>query len=474
MGLKLWGGRFSAETNRLVNKFQASIAFDQRLYRHDIQGSIAHARMLASCGIISAEESKQIIEGLKQVQLDIESGRSALSEEQEDIHLNIEYLLIQKIGKVGEKLHTARSRNDQVALDLRLYLREAIINLVTQLDGLVGEFLGLAEQHRATIMPGYTHLQKAQPITLGHYLSAYASMLIRDMERLRDTFARVNQCPLGAGALAGTTLPIDRQMVARELGFSGLAVNTLDAVSDRDFVIEFLSDVSMLMMHLSRLSEELILWASEEFAFIEIDDAFATGSSMMPQKKNPDVAELIRGKTGRVYGHLMGLLTTMKGLPLAYNKDLQEDKESLFDAGDTVSNCVAVLAAMLRHIRFNQQRMYEEANQGFACATDVAEYLVARGVPFREAHAIVGKLVRYALETHKQLPQLTQGEWQQFSPHFGEDIYQVIQVEEAVNRRRLSGGPAPEATMAEADRLRLRLGELRKWKEEKAQQAGLS
>lgn len=474
IGLKLWAGRFSQETDLLANKFQASISFDQRLYRHDIQGSIAHAKMLASCGIISADESKQIVEGLKQVLLDIESGRSVLSEEQEDIHLNIEYLLTQKIGKVGEKLHTARSRNDQVALDLRLYLREEILTLMTSVDKLIAKFLTLAEQHQSTIMPGYTHLQRAQPITLGHHLCAYASMLMRDLERLRDTFDRVNQCPLGAGALAGTTLPIDRQMVANQLGFSGLIANTLDAVSDRDFIVEFLSSVSILMMHLSRFSEELILWASAEFAFVEIDDAFATGSSMMPQKKNPDIAELIRGKTGRVYGHLLGLLTTLKGLPLAYNKDLQEDKEGLFDAIDTVLGCVTVLTQMLNHLRFNKQHMYGQASQGFACATDVAEYLVARGIPFREAHAVVGKIVAYALKTNRDLSQLDLGEWRQFSPVFNEDIFQVIKVETAVNRRRTIGGPAPEATIAEIGRLRSRLAELRKWKEEKAKQTGIN
>ncbi|WP_406677126.1 argininosuccinate lyase [Moorella sp. ACPs] len=452
--MKLWGGRFTRTTDRLVEDFHSSISFDQRLYRQDIAGSIAHARMLAAVGLITPAEGEAIIKGLEEIRADIEAGRVSFDVGAEDIHMNIEKLLTERIGAAGKKLHTARSRNDQVALDLRLYLKEEIPEVKKLLAGLQKVLVDLAAEHVHTIMPGYTHLQKAQPVTLAHHFLAYFEMFCRDQERLDGCLARVDVMPLGAGALAGTTLPIDREMVARELGFREISANSLDAVADRDFVVEFLAAASLIMMHLSRLAEEIILWASEEFGFIELDDAYSTGSSMMPQKKNPDVAELVRGKTGRVYGHLMGMLAVLKGLPLAYNKDLQEDKEALFDALDTVKGCLMVFTPMLATAKFRVERMREDAARGFASATDVAEYLVRKGLPFREAHAVVGALVLHCLEQGKSFEDLTLAEWQSFSPYFSEDIFNYITVEACVQGRDLPGGPAPAAVAKALERAR--------------------
>ncbi|WP_338824125.1 argininosuccinate lyase [Neomoorella humiferrea] len=452
--MKLWGGRFTRTTDRLVEDFHSSISFDRRLYRQDIAGSIAHARMLAAVGLITPEEGEAIIKGLEEIRADIEAGRVEFDVGAEDIHMNIEKLLTERIGEPGKKLHTARSRNDQVVLDLRLYLKEEIPGIKKLLAGLQKVLVDLAEEHINTIMPGYTHLQKAQPVTLAHHLLAYFEMFCRDQERLDGCLERTDVMPLGAGALAGTTLPINREMVARQLGFKEISANSLDAVADRDFVVEFLAAASLLMMHLSRLAEEIILWASEEFGFIELDDAYSTGSSMMPQKKNPDVAELVRGKTGRVYGHLMGMLTVLKGLPLAYNKDLQEDKEALFDALDTVKGCLMVFTPMLATAKFKVERMREDAERGFAAATDVAEYLVRKGLPFREAHAVVGALVLHCLERGKSFYDLTLDEWRSFSPYFSEDIFSHITLEACIRGRDLPGGPAPAAVKQALERAR--------------------
>ncbi|MEG1501021.1 MAG: argininosuccinate lyase, partial [Clostridiales bacterium] len=391
--MKLWGGRFAKNTDSLVEDFHSSISFDQRLYREDIQGSLAHSAMLAACGIISDDEAAEIAAGLQEVLADIEMGKVEFEVSAEDIHMNIEKLLTEKIGTAGKKLHTARSRNDQIATDIRLYLKKEIVNISKLLVDLQQVICNLAQEHSATVMPGYTHLQKAQPITLGHHLLAYFQMFARDHQRLADCCRRFDACPLGAGALAGTTFPIDRNMTAQALGFAAATLNSLDSVSDRDYAIEFSSAASLFMMHLSRFCEEIVLWSSNEFAFITLDDAYSTGSSIMPQKKNPDVAELVRGKTGRVYGDLMALLTVMKGLPLAYNKDMQEDKEALFDAIDTVKGCLLVFTPMLATIKVNKEKMYQSARGGFINATDMADYLAAHNVPFREAHAIVGHLV---------------------------------------------------------------------------------
>jgi len=458
--MKLWGGRFTRTTDRLVEDFHSSISFDRRLYRQDIAGSIAHARMLAAAGLITPEEGELIIQGLETLKHDIEAGRVTFDVGAEDIHMNIEKLLTERIGEVGKKLHTARSRNDQVTLDLRLYLKEEIPRVKELLKALQGVLVQLAGEHLHTVMPGYTHLQKAQPVTLAHYLLAYFEMFYRDRQRLHDCLERVDVLPLGAGALAGTTLPINRKMVARELGFREVSANSLDAVSDRDFVVEFLAAASLLMMHLSRLCEEIILWSSEEFGFIELDDAYSTGSSMMPQKKNPDVAELVRGKTGRVYGHLVGMLTVLKGLPLAYNKDLQEDKEALFDALDTVKGCLMVFTPMLATAKFETERMRRAADQGFANATDVAEYLVRKGLPFREAHAVVGALVLDCLQKGRTLKDLTVEQWQAFSPLFAADIKNYLTVEACVNGRDLPGGPAPAAVRRALERARKILNEI--------------
>ncbi len=460
--MKLWGGRFTSTTDHLVEDFHSSISFDQRLYKQDIAGSIAHARMLAAVGLITPAEGEAIVRGLEEIRADIEAGRVTFDVGAEDIHMNIEKLLTERIGAAGKKLHTARSRNDQVALDLRLYLKEEIPTVKKLLTDMQQVLVDLAAAHLHTIMPGYTHLQKAQPVTLAHHLLAYFEMFYRDQQRLDGCLERVDVMPLGAGALAGTTLPIDRELVARELGFREISANSLDAVADRDFVVDFLAAAALIMMHLSRLAEEIILWSSEEFGFLELDDAYSTGSSMMPQKKNPDVAELVRGKTGRVYGRLMGMLTVLKGLPLAYNKDLQEDKEALFDALDTVKGCLTVFTPMLQTAHFRVERLQAGANSGFAAATDVAEYLVRKGMPFREAHAVVGSLVLHCLQEGRRLQDLSPAEWQSFSPLFGEDIYGCLSAEACVKGRSLPGGPAPEAVSKAIERARRVLAEMKR------------
>ena len=454
---KLWGGRFQKETDRLVDDFHSSISFDCRLYKYDITGSMAHARMLARVGIIAPGDAEAIVAGLQQILDDIEAGRVEFSVTAEDIHMNVEQMLIERIGEVGKKLHTARSRNDQVALDVRMYLRDEIDAVTALLAELTSTLLDLAENHTATVMPGYTHLQRAQPITLGHHLLAYCQMLARDTDRLADCRRRVNVMPLGAGALAGTTFPLDREYVARELGFAGVTENSLDAVSDRDFAVEFCAAASLIMMHLSRFCEEIILWSTAEFGFIELDDAYSTGSSMMPQKKNPDVAELIRGKSGRVFGDLATLLTMLKGLPLAYNKDMQEDKEALFDAVDTVKKCLQAFRPMVATMRVKDYNMAQAARGGFTNATDLADYLVQRGVPFREAHEIVGRAVAYCLEHQKSLEELSLEEYQQFSAAIEAGVYEAIDIARCVEGRSVTGGPAPAAVQEAIRAARKRL-----------------
>ncbi len=439
---KLWAGRFQEQTHEAVEAFTASIGVDRRLYRQDIAGSIAHARMLGRQGIISETDAVAIVRGLRAILRDMEAGRFAFDAADEDIHMAVERALIARIGEVGGRLHTGRSRNDQVALDVRMYLREAIVRIRRAVKTLQGVLATLAKQELGTIMPGYTHLQKAQPVLLSHYLLAHWEMLERDDGRLRDCLRRVNVLPLGAAALAGTGLPIDRAWVARALRFRGICRNSMDAVSDRDFAVEFLSAAALIMMHLSRFCEDLVIWSSGEFGFVEISDAFATGSSIMPQKKNPDVAELIRGKTGRVYGHLVAVLTVLKGLPLTYNRDLQEDKEPLFDAVDTLERSLDVLAKMAAHLRFNRNRMRTEAAAGYATATDLAEYLVKKGVPFRKAHEIVGKIVAYAHENNKTLDGLTLREYRSFYEGFDADVHAVTRVEQAIAARQSLGGTA--------------------------------
>jgi len=443
--MKLWGGRFDKNTDSLVEDFHSSISFDQRLYEEDIRGSIAHAAMLGNTGIISEDEAKAIIAGLNAVLDDIHAGRAVFEVSAEDIHMNVESLLTEKIGVLGKKLHTARSRNDQVALDIRIYLKKEIDSTQELVYDLQATLLKLAKEHKGTVMPGYTHLQKAQPISFAHHLLAYFQMFSRDAERLADCRRRADVCPLGACALAGTTFPIDRQQTAAELGFSAVAANTLDAVADRDFAIEFAAAASIMMMHLSRFCEEIILWSSNEFGFITLDDGYSTGSSIMPQKKNPDVAELIRGKTGRVYGDLMTLLTVMKGLPLAYNKDMQEDKEALFDAIDTVKKCLLVFAPMLATMWVNKDAMGKSARGGFINATDMADYLASRGVPFRRAHEIVGHLVLDCEKEGRSLENLSLDELRAASDVFDKDIYEVIAISHCVQVRNTYGGPAPEA-----------------------------
>jgi len=443
--MKLWGGRFTRETDSQVEAFNASIAFDSRLYRHDIQGSQAHARALAGAGLITPAEAQTLIQGLAEVLADLEQGRAELTVEAEDIHMNVEKLLTEKVGEVGKKLHTARSRNDQVALDLRLYVRDEIDQVAALLKNLCSTLLDLADAHRETIMPGYTHLQKAQPITLAHHFLAYVQMFLRDLDRLKDCRRRMNYSPLGSGALAGTTFPLDRQAVARELGFDGITLNSLDGVSDRDYLVEFVNCLSLVMVHLSRFAEEVILWNTDEWRFIELDDAFATGSSIMPQKKNPDVAELVRGKAGRVFGHLMALLTVLKGLPLAYNKDLQEDKEAVFDAIDTVKACLTVFTPMLATASFNIARLREGAAGGFTNATDAADYLVKKGLPFRDAHAVVGRAVQICLAEGLTLEELPLKRWQELCSLADEEIFEAISLASCLEKRSLPGGPAPAA-----------------------------
>ncbi len=442
--MKLWGGRFQKGTAKNVDDFNSSIRFDQRMYKQDIKGSIAHATMLGRQGIIPQEDADKIVAELKNILADIEAGKIEFEIDAEDIHMNIEKILIERIGDSGKRLHTGRSRNDQVALDIRMYLMDETEVIRDMLKHTLQTLVDLASKHTETIMPGYTHLQKAQPITFAHHLMAYFEMFKRDYERLDDCRRRTNVLPLGSGALAGTTYPLDREFVAEQLGFDGVTLNSLDGVSDRDFAIELASCLSLVMMHLSRFSEELILWSSHEFSFVEMDDAYSTGSSIMPQKKNPDVAELIRGKTGRVYGHLMGLLTTMKGIPLAYNKDMQEDKEPIFDAIDTVKLCLPVFCDMISTMTVKKENMLQGAKGGFTNATDVADYLVKKGLPFREAHAVVGKMVFYALEHNKALDDLTMEEYKACSDMFEDDIYDAISMTTCVNGRKIIGGPAKE------------------------------
>jgi len=439
---KLWGGRFAGRTAGTVEAFTASIDVDRRLYRHDIAGSIAHARMLARRRIISPREARRIVRGLQVIEKEIEEGKFRFSAADEDIHMNIERRLIERIGQAGEKLHTARSRNDQVALDMRLYLRDELKTISAAIDGLKQELARVAKRHLKIIMPGYTHLQRAQPVLFSHHLLAYAEMLERDRERMRDCLERVNVLPLGAGALAGTTLPIDRRYVARLLGFSRVSKNSIDAVSDRDFVLEFISAAAILFVHLSRLAEELVLWSSTEFGFIELPDRYCTGSSMMPQKKNPDVPELIRGKTGRIFGNLQALLTIMKGLPLAYNRDLQEDKLPLFDTVDTVKASLEVMRGLMGEIKIKKERMAAAAEDGLMNATDLADYLVSRGMPFRSAHALVGKIVRVCVERRCKIEDLPLKELRRFSPRIERDVYTYLTPQAAVDRRRSEGGTA--------------------------------
>ncbi len=440
---KPWGGRFTEATNELVEEFTASIPYDWRLYPYDIAGSIAHATMLGKTGIITRKEADRIIRGLEEVLREIVTGDFTFSVELEDIHMNIEDRLIRKIGPVGGKLHTARSRNDQVALDIRMYLRDEIAGIHDHLGSLQKVLVTLADKHSDTVLPGYTHLQRAQPVLFGHHLLAYYEMFERDRGRLEDCFRRVNVMPLGAGALAGTVLPIDRKLVAGLLGFRDLCENSMDAVSDRDFAIEFTAACAQIMMHLSRLAEELIIWSTAEFGFITIADAFTTGSSIMPQKKNPDVAELARGKTGRVYGDLMALLTIMKGLPLAYNRDMQEDKTPLFDAADTVSLTLSVVTEMLKSMSVHAKAMSAAAADGFITATDLADYLVRKGMPFRQAHEIVGKAVLRAMELECGLGTMPLGEFRKLTPLIREDVYGALSLEASVGRRTSSGGTAP-------------------------------
>lgn len=451
---KLWGGRFAQPTNKFVEEFTASIDFDKRLYHQDIRGSIAHAQMLGKQGIIPHEDVDTIIHGLKTILQQIESGTFDFSVSLEDIHMNIEARLSAKIGEAGKRLHTGRSRNDQVALDIRLYLRDEIVEVSAYLDLLIDSLITQAEGNIDTIMPGFTHLQTAQPILFAHHLLAYVEMFKRDKGRMEDCLRRMNVLPLGAGALAGTTFPIDREYVAELLDFPAVTRNSLDSVSDRDFALEFMSASSILMMHLSRLSEELILWSTSEFKFIDLSDGFCTGSSIMPQKKNPDVPELVRGKTGRVYGNLMALLTVMKSLPLAYNKDMQEDKEPLFDTIDTVKGSLKIFADMIREMKVNVASMRRAAASGFSTATDVADYLVRKGMPFRDAHEVVGKSVAYCIANNKDLPDLTIDEWHSFSPQIDSDIYDSITLEASVNARRATGGTAKEAVVREIARVK--------------------
>jgi argininosuccinate lyase len=459
MSDKLWAGRFTQPTDAFVEEFTASISFDQRMYHYDILGSITHARMLARQGIIPAAEADTIVQGLEEIRTEIEAGEFEFSVAREDIHMNIEARLIERIGAVGGKLHTARSRNDQVALDVRLYLRDEIDAIAGALIALQSALLDQAENNLDVIMPGYTHLQTAQPVLFAHHMLAYGEMLARDAGRLHDLRSRLNLLPLGAGALAGTTFAIDREWVAEQLGFAGVTRNSLDTVSDRDFVLEFCSFASILMMHLSRLSEELILWSSADFAFVELSDSFCTGSSIMPQKKNPDVPELVRGKTGRTYGNLVSLLTLMKALPLAYNKDMQEDKEPLFDTIDTVRGSLKAFAGMIAEMKVNPVQMRIAAGRGFSTATDIADYLVRKGIPFRNAHEVVGKTVRFCVENGKDIPDLTLEEFRQFSTAIDQDIFDYVTLEASVNARKATGGTAREAVAREINLARQALRE---------------
>ncbi len=440
--MKLWGGRFIGSTDSFTDHFHSSISFDSRMYKQDIEGSIAHAAMLGKQGIIPMEDSELIQKTLKEILADIEAGNVVFDERAEDIHMNIETILIERIGDTGKKLHTGRSRNDQVALDIRMYLKEQITDIKALLKELITVLNNIAEKNTGTIMPGYTHMQNAQPVTLAHHILAYVEMFKRDRDRLEDCYKRTNVMPLGSGALAATTYPLDRDLVAGKLGFDSITLNSMDGVSDRDFVIELLSALSLIMMHLSRFCEEIIIWNSQQYRFVEMDDAYSTGSSIMPQKKNPDMAELIRGKTGRVYGHLMAMLTVMKGIPLAYNKDMQEDKEGVFDAVDTVKMCLPIFTRMVDTMKVNKDNMYDAARKGFMNATDAADWLVKQGVPFRDAHGIIGRLVLYCIENNKSLDELTLEEYKAVSDVFTEEIYDAISLETCVNTRTVKGGPS--------------------------------
>ena len=438
---QLWGVRFTKQTDQLVFDFNASITFDKRLFHEDVTGSIVHATMLSKQGILTEEERKSIVEGLTGILEDVDDGTLAIDETQEDIHSFVEATLIDRIGDAGKKLHTGRSRNDQVALDMRLYTRARVAEIDGLLKKLLEAILDTMENNLDTYMPGFTHLQKAQPITLAHHYGAYFEMFKRDRQRLTDIYKRMNYCPLGAGALAGTTYPLDREYTARLLRFEGPTLNSIDSVADRDYLIEFLSALSTIMMHLSRFSEEIIIWNSNEYQFVELDDAYSTGSSIMPQKKNPDIAELVRGKTGRVYGALMALLTTMKGLPLAYNKDMQEDKEMAFDAMDTAADCITLFTGMIQTMKFRKDRMAKSAMNGFTNATDAADYLVGKGVPFRDAHGIIGRLVLYCIEKDTSIDALSLGELRSISDKFDEDIYDAISLKTCVEKRLTIGAP---------------------------------
>ena len=452
--MKLWSGRFDKNTDKLVDELNASIGFDFRMYRQDIAGSLAHSAMLAKQGIIPKEDAEQIAKGLKAILEDIEAGKLSFGNDVEDVHMAIEGELTKRIGDAGKRLHTARSRNDQVALDLRLYLKEEISLLRELVLELLETVLNIAERNTDVVMPAYTHLQRAQPTTFAHYMMAYANMLRRDVTRLEDCLERMDECPLGSGALTATTYPIDREYVARELGFAAITQNSLDGVSDRDFALELLNDLSILMMHLSRFSEEIIMWCSWEFKFVELDDAYSTGSSIMPQKKNPDIAELVRGKTGRVYGDLITLLTVMKALPLAYNKDMQEDKEPVFDAIDTVKKCLPVFSAMLNTMRLYPENMRNAACRGFINATDCADYLVKKGLPFRDAYTIVGRLVNHCIEKGTILETLEIEEYRALSPVFDTDVYTAIALETCIASRSVAGGPARESVQKQMDFIR--------------------
>jgi len=438
---QLWGGRFTKETDKLVYNFNASIGFDQKFYKQDIKGSVAHVKMLAKQGILTKVEGEELVKGLTGILTDIENGSLVITDEYEDIHSFVEAHLIDRIGEAGKKLHTGRSRNDQVALDMKLYVRDEVEELQVLVKELLITLNNIMEEHIETFMPGFTHLQKAQPITLAHHIGAYFEMFKRDLERLIDIYKRMNYSPLGSGALAGTTYPLDREYTALELGFTGATLNSMDSVSDRDYIIELLSSLSTIMMHLSRFSEEVIIWNTNEYHFVEIDDAYSTGSSIMPQKKNPDIAELVRGKTGRVYGALMAILTTMKALPLAYNKDMQEDKELTFDAIDTVKGCLLLFEGMLKTMKFNREAMEASALKGFANATDAADYLVNNGIAFRDAHSIIGKLVLHCIDKGKALDDLSLNDFKQFSKAFKEDIFDAIGLKTCVEKRTTKGAP---------------------------------
>ncbi len=452
--MAMWDGRFEKQIDSRTNDFNSSIKFDHKMYKHDIKGSMAHAKMLSKQGIIGEDDKEKILKGLQEILEDIENGKLKFDPNAEDIHMFVEAELTKRIGQSGKKLHTARSRNDQVALDIKMYLKDAILEIQKELKELIATFVEKAEENTKTIMPGYTHLQRAQPVTFAHHLMAYVEMFLRDEERLSQTYDRMNVSPIGSCALAGTTYNLDREYEAKELGFKSVTNNSLDGVSDRDYVIELLSDISMIMMHLSRISEEIVMWSSWEFKFVELDDAFATGSSIMPQKKNPDITELIRGKTGRVYGDLMTMLTVMKGTPLAYNKDMQEDKEAIFDALDTVNLCITTLNPLVKTMTVIKDNMKKAAAKGFINATDCADYLVEKGIPFRDAYKITGSLVKYCIKNNTTLENLKLEEFKEYSDKFEKDVYEAIDLINCVNKRNVVGGPAAEQVMKQIERVK--------------------